>query len=717
MVYYFHGCMPIFSHAEDDSASFKMFTSQLYVDGNCKQSEIVRAFGVTPISVKRAVKKYRERGVAGFFRPRRLERKPRVWTDDVVKKAQTMLDEDASLSDIAQELNIKPDTLYRAVRSGKLVEKKNGSFQEGLNRSQRSVEDNQAAMGMACTRVVERACASAGQSACAPSVFEPLLDVSNAGVLWALPALLANGLLRRSEEFFSLPKGFYSLTQIFLLLAFMALNRIKSVERLRYAPPGEYGKLLGLDRIPEVRTLRAKLKILTQPEAVEQFSAELSRQWMQDDPQAAGTLYVDGHVRLYHGSQTKLPRRYVSRQRLCLRGTTDYWVNDQTGRPFFVVSTPFTAGLLATLRTEMVPRLLEDVPNQPTQEQFRNDPLLSRFTMVFDREGYSPVFFKEMWDEHRIACQTYNKYPKEDWPTSEFEEVEVAMPHGQRVAMQLAERGTLLAGGLWVKEVRKLSESGHQTSVLSTAYRLAASDVGAYMFSRWSQENFFKYMMEHYDINRLTEYGVEPVDETVQVVNPAYRTLESQIKSKAATLSRRQAAFGQMSLHEELRDKQVALYERKMGELREEIESLEEELADLKTRRKQTDRHIALGKLPEPDRFAKLAPTRKQFIDTIRMIAYRAETAMAIALRDVLARSDDARPLLREIFTSDADLIPNQEEKTLTVRLHHLTNSMSDQAARFLAQRLNEAEVEYPGTDLRLVYKLVSDSIPPDQEF
>ena len=124
MVYYFHGCMPIFSHAEDDSASFKMFTSQLYVDGNCKQSEIVRAFGVTPISVKRAVKKYRERGVAGFFRPRRLERKPRVWTDDVVKKAQTMLDEDASLSDIAQELNIKPDTLYRAVRSGKLVEKK-----------------------------------------------------------------------------------------------------------------------------------------------------------------------------------------------------------------------------------------------------------------------------------------------------------------------------------------------------------------------------------------------------------------------------------------------------------------------------------------------------------------------------------------------------------------------------------------------------------------
>ena len=124
MVYYFHGCLPVFSHAEDDTASFRMFTSQLYVDGNCKQSEIVRAFGVTSISVKRAVKKYRAGGVAAFFQSRRLERKPRVLTDDVVRRAQAMLDEGVSRSDTAKELNIKPDTLYRAARLGKLGVKK-----------------------------------------------------------------------------------------------------------------------------------------------------------------------------------------------------------------------------------------------------------------------------------------------------------------------------------------------------------------------------------------------------------------------------------------------------------------------------------------------------------------------------------------------------------------------------------------------------------------
>jgi len=571
-------------------------------------------------------------------------------------------------------------------------------------------------MGMACTRVVERACAATGEFDNAPSLFEPAMDVSNAGVLFTLPALLSNGLLQRSRELFSIPKGFYSLAQIFVLLGFMALNRIKSIERLRYTPPGEYGKLLGLDRIPEAKTLRAKLKILATPEAVKEWGAHLSRQWMEGDPEVAGILYVDGHVRLYHGSLTKLPRRYVSRQRLCLRGTTDYWVNDQTGLPFFVISTPFTAGLISAIRDDIVPRLLEDVPDQPTEEQLRDAPLRSRFTMVFDREGYSPVFFKELWDKHRIACQTYNKYPKADWPEIEFSETEITMPHGHRVTMRLAERGTLLSGGLWVKEVRKLSKSGHQTSVLSTAYAFSATEIGAYMFARWSQENFFKYMMDHYDINGLVQYGVEPVDETVKVVNPEYRALESQIKSKAALLSRRHAAFGEISLNEELSDEQVSNYERKKGELREEIEAFQKDLESLKAQRKKTDRHIAVGDLPAEDRFAQLTPTRKQFVDTIRMIAYRAETAMAITLREILARSDDARPLLREIFASDADLIPDQEGKTLTISLHHLTNSMSNNAARYLAQRLNETEIEYPGTDLRLVYKLVSDANPPSKE-
>ena len=120
MVYYFHGCLPVFSHVEDDERSFQMFTSQLYVNGNCKQMEIVRAFGVTSISVKRAVKKYREGGPGAFFESRPPERKPRILTDEAIERAGEMLNKGMSRRDVAEALGIKPDTLYRAFRSGRL---------------------------------------------------------------------------------------------------------------------------------------------------------------------------------------------------------------------------------------------------------------------------------------------------------------------------------------------------------------------------------------------------------------------------------------------------------------------------------------------------------------------------------------------------------------------------------------------------------------------
>jgi hypothetical protein len=110
--------------------------------------------------------------------------------------------------------------------------------------------------------------ASVGVLKEAPLEFAAASDVPGAGVLCALPALLLEGLLRHSRTHFTLPSGFYPLETIFLVLAFMALARLRSVEALRYEPPGEWGKLVGLDRIPEVRTLRAKLAgLCTEPSA------------------------------------------------------------------------------------------------------------------------------------------------------------------------------------------------------------------------------------------------------------------------------------------------------------------------------------------------------------------------------------------------------------------------------------------------------------------
>jgi hypothetical protein len=170
-------------------------------------------------------------------------------------------------------------------------------------------------MGVGASNVPARLAASVGQLGAVAPVFQAALDVPHGGVLLAVPALLAMGLLDSAEPFLTLPAGYYGLNSVLLLLGFMALARLQSIEALRHSSPGEWGKLLGLDRAPEVRTLREKVHCLADDGKASEWGAALSERWMQATPDAAGTLYIDGHVRVYHGSQTKLPRHHVARQK------------------------------------------------------------------------------------------------------------------------------------------------------------------------------------------------------------------------------------------------------------------------------------------------------------------------------------------------------------------------------------------------------------------
>ena len=578
-------------------------------------------------------------------------------------------------------------------------------------KSERAEVDCAAPMGRGATATLERLAASLGKLEEAAPRFAPALDIPKGGVLLALPALLVSGLLRHSAKYFQLPAGFYGLKSIFLLLAFMALARFKSVEALRYHAPGEWGKLLGLDRAPEVRTLRAKLKHLANQERAFSWSSTLCREWMLEAPDEAAVLYVDGHVRVYHGKTKVLPKHYVARQRLCLSATADYWVNAMDGKPFFVVSQAVDPGLLQVLERDIVPRLEVDVPNQPSADALAADPLLHRFTVVFDREGYSPEFFAKM-KKQRIACLTYHKYPGEDWPKDEFIATQVRMASGQQTTIKLAERGAKLSNGLWVREFRKLSESGHQTAFLSTDYRSSGAVLAPAMFGRWSQENFFRYMRLSFNLDGLVDYRTDNVPETTMVVNPAHRALDGEVRKKVALLNRRIAEFGAINLDGEIEPAKAEAYAQRKSDLQEIITRLRKEVDELKAQRRATQRHIPYKDLPENARFDRLSTQSKHLVDTIKMIAYRAETAMAQTVRQKMSRHDDARSLLRAVYSTEVDLIPDEDAKTLTVRLHPLANTSSDEALRHLCAELNATETQFPGTELRLVYELVSAQSP-----
>lgn len=566
-------------------------------------------------------------------------------------------------------------------------------------------------MGVGATNVPARLAASVGLLSAASPQFQMAADVPYGGVLMALPALLAVGLLDKADTLLTMPKGYYGLDHILLLLAFMALARIESIESLRNSPPGEWGKLLGLDRIPEVRTLREKVAVLSGDGKAEAWSASLCEGWMKDQPDAAGTLYVDGHVRVYHGSQTKLPHHYVARQKLCLRASADYWVNAGDGQPFFVVNCVVDPGLIKVIEDDILTRLEKDIPNQPDEVMLKANPLLHRFTMVFDREGYSPDFFLRQ-KEKRVACLTYNKYPDPDWSVDEFSLRKVALVNGQVVEMQLAERGVCLSNKLWVREIRKLTESGHQTPILTTDYVSDMAVLAPTMFARWSQENFFKYCRKHYGLDRLIDYETIEITDPIMVVNPDYRKLDGQVRSTNGKLSRAMAAFGAMSCGKTIEAEQMEPYILEKAALQEKIEDMQKTLADLKKTRKETARHIKVQDLPEEARFRQLSTYGKQFIDTIKMAAYRAETAMANCLRNIMPRPNEAHTLLRAIYASEADLIPDYSQQTLTVCLHHSARHNSDREIIALCKELNATETKFPRTDLRLIFKLGTGQNP-----
>lgn len=719
-VYYIHGLGPVFQHEAKDVAAFRLFTSQLVVQGVVKEADIVKVFGVPRITVMRAVKLYREQGPKGFFKERRV-RSAGVLKGETHQKVQALLDAGQSVPEVARALQLLPNTLHKAIRQGRLHRAGNAAVPgpvAGNNKSERSETDSTAAMGYAATRTEERVAAAMGALSSAPVRFEAARDVPQGGVLLALPALLANGLLRHSRELYALPNGFYGMANIFLLLALAALARIKSIEQLRYVAPGEWGHLLGLDRIPEVRTLREKLELPCQKAGrAIQWNTLLAKEWMAaTGPESDLVFYVDGHVRVYTGDLTELPRHYVARERLCLRATTDYWINAMDGQPFFFVNKEVDPGLLATLRTDLVPFLEAHAPLSETlRKRMEEDPRQHRFTLVFDREAYSPDFFAAM-QARRIAILSYHKFPGEDWPREEFRERTVRLAGGETVPLLLAERTVRLGGKVEVRELRKLTEAGHQTSILSTDWKTDLTALAATMFARWSQENFYKYMRQHYSLDRLAEYGSEQIPDEVRTVNPAWRKLDGEIRGKNGRRTRLLAEFGEMNLQGDLTESEVNRYADGKARKKEAIDHLTKQIEILKASRKETPHHVPVQQLPATERFGRLLPERKHFVDTIKMISYRAETSMASVLRQKLARPDDARTLLRQIYNTEVDLVPDLQGNTLTVRLHHLTQAAHDAALRYLCQELNATETLFPDTDLRLVYQIGSSQIHPDQE-
>lgn len=129
-IVYYSGMMPVFTHEKDDIPSFRLILSQFYVNGNATQAELVRAFGIPPVTLKRAVKLYREKGIKAFYEPQKRGG-ARVLTPNIVSEIESLLDDNKEIAEVAKQLGIKKDTITKGIQQGRI--KKNSSKKTILN--------------------------------------------------------------------------------------------------------------------------------------------------------------------------------------------------------------------------------------------------------------------------------------------------------------------------------------------------------------------------------------------------------------------------------------------------------------------------------------------------------------------------------------------------------------------------------------------------------
>jgi len=542
----------------------------------------------------------------------------------------------------------------------------------------------------AADRRFDRLMACLGLLDDAAPMFRPGSRVPGAGVLLAIPALLASGVLDCAHEVYgSIGPAFYGLRTTMVSLFLMALLRIKRPEELKERPPGDLGRILGLDRAPEVKTLRRKLARLAGLGGAARLGRALAERRVAVRGAALGFLYVDGHVRVYHGKHT-IPKAHVAQMRLSMPATTDYWVNDAEGEPLFVVTAEANAGLV-----KMLPPVLDEVRAVVGER---------RVTVVFDRGGWSPKLFAKLIPAG-FDLLTYRKGRCRRVPKARFRE-HAGRIDGRQVGYTLADQGVHLLGGkLRLRQVTRLSENGHQTPIITSRRDLPALEVAYRMFERWRQENFFKYLRQEYALDALVEYASQPDDPKREVPNPRWKALDARLRKARAELMRLPAEYGLKALlNPENRRPTMRGFKIAHGKLGRKILAVAQRCRDLEIQRASVPKRVPVAKVVGGE-VVKLAAERKHLTNLLKMVAYQAESDLVRMVAPHYRRTEDeGRTLIQSALASAADIELGEAE--LRVVLVPLSSPHRTRAIAALCDDLNATVTRFPGTNLRLRFGL-----------
>src|ERR1700691_5631802 len=702
-----HG-LATFAWDAGDEAGRRLAAVQLVRLRAASQGQVADAFGVDPVTVWRWDQALAADGVAGLVPSRRGPKGASKLTPELAERIAGLDAAGATLRQIAAATGVSTFSVRNAL--GRVAP-------GGRPAVAGDAGDGDAGQGAAVAvlpdpvpRDGERALARWGLlgEGAAP-VFAPGARYPLAGLLLALPALEGTGLLGAAREVYGrLRGGFYGLTATLLTLVFLALAGEPRAEGATRVPPAALGRVLGLDRAPEVKTIRRKLAELAAAGKAADLIMALARRHAAARPGALGFLYVDGHARVYYGTR-QVQKTHIARLKFPAPATMETWVTDQDGDPVFMVIAEPSDSLAGELR-----RLL------PSLRQVTGTG--RRVTVCFDRGGWSPALFADITGAG-FGVLTWRKGPAPDLPAETFTTITCTDDRGRRHEYDLADTtvelgisdGPRKGQTVTLRQVTRLvpARAGgtRQIHALTSRDDLTAGEVCWRLSSRWREENYFRYARTRFALDALDSYAAAPDDPDRTVPNPARKPAAARIRQAEAAARAAEAArdAALLQLRSPAPGQAAWISNQVINALDAPVEADYQELEHADQAAAAVPARVPLGELA-PD-MVRLDAETKQITHAIRMAAYNAETALARALDGHYARvGDEAYALIREALTVSGDIIPGNGE--LLIRLDPLTAPRRTQALAALCDHLTAAGARYPGTSLVLRYEGTSRPSP-----
>ena len=720
-VVWVHG-LATFAWDAGDEAARRLAGVQLWQLKAASQAQVAAGFGVIPVSVWRWAKALAAGGVAALIPDRKGPRRPSALTPQKVARIRELDGQGMRKAAIAAAAGVSETSVRNVLRAagatepapqdeaapaaGEPADEPLTAEELSAGAGEAPAEEPDGALPVLpdpVPRDAERALARFGLlgEGAAPA-FTPGARYPLAGLLIALPALAQTGLLACARQVYGrLRDGYYGLDTVLVHLVFQALLREPRAEGATRVPPPAMGRVLGLDRAPEVKTIRRKTGELAAAGKAADLQMAIARHRAQARPGDLAFLYTDGHTRAYFGKR-EVQKMHVARLKFPGPATEETWVTDGAGDPLLVVMAEPSASLAAQIK-ELLPKLREIAG--PGRKP----------TLCFDRGGWSPDLFADI-----IAAGfhllTYRKASPgkdiPDLPADQFSVVTAAGGDGRPLKYELAESAIELAitkgkrkgETLTLRQVTRL-DKGRQIHVLTgrQAGDLPGPEVIYKMGSRWREENYFRYGRAHFALDALDTYAVTPEDPDRKVPNPAKKKAAAAVKTARKNLADAQAAREAKltALRNPAPGQQTLITNQALARLDTPVTAARRKLEEAQAAARATPAKIPLSE-HNPD-MVRLDTETKLITHAIRMAAYNAETILARALDGAYARAgEEAYALIREALTTSGDIIP--ADGTLTIRLDPLSAPRRTRALAGLCDELNTTKTRYPGTRLTLRY-------------